>query len=21
CVREGAYEDDYELASGRFEVW
>nr|MOW98184.1 immunoglobulin heavy chain junction region [Macaca mulatta]MOW98298.1 immunoglobulin heavy chain junction region [Macaca mulatta]MOW98319.1 immunoglobulin heavy chain junction region [Macaca mulatta]MOW98384.1 immunoglobulin heavy chain junction region [Macaca mulatta]MOW98393.1 immunoglobulin heavy chain junction region [Macaca mulatta] len=21
CVREGAYEDDYEVASGRFEVW
>nr|MOX06759.1 immunoglobulin heavy chain junction region [Macaca mulatta] len=21
CVREGAYEDDYEVASGRSEVW
>nr|MOX05483.1 immunoglobulin heavy chain junction region [Macaca mulatta] len=21
CVREGAYDDDYEVASGRFEVW
>nr|MOX02430.1 immunoglobulin heavy chain junction region [Macaca mulatta]MOX03230.1 immunoglobulin heavy chain junction region [Macaca mulatta] len=21
CVREGAYKDDYEVASGRFEVW